>query len=453
VNTLGKKQTPVDAVEFIFAECARFMQFLPNDFRSIPRDDLLHTIPDPRGRGSHLICGKVAAQKLEELAERATAQGNLSGKIDKNTIVEPLRYLLVKRFLQERKDVNTKNVDRLLSAAARHARAKCTSVTHFIPCHLTFVEEPNELRFGPVVFRSRRNFRALIAPVMRSYRSEVTLQNDGSRGMLLDVLDYYRAFKWFGEVTIDNCDERTSNRLALDAVTSGLDRIHIIFGAGFTDDMRVGGLKVTKDVRVRLAFSRDKKLMYTWSRTPIGQVNFPIGWSEVLRRDDIERLCRLAGVALETAVNPDLRRPLSQRFIDAIRWYGEAARDASAAAQVVKYVTAIERMLMTEEKDDIATTVAQRASVFCFDAHDTEARSRRFDEVRKLYHLRSRLVHGSKSPFSSDVVDGIYTGATVAREVILMCTSVLGEAGLKDSTQTTRKLSRWFAATCQNIAH
>ena len=52
---------------------------------------------------------------------------------------------------------------------------------------------------------------------------------------------------------------------------------------------------------------------------------------------------------VEVTTDPDLMRPLCYHFIDALSWFGQAVRETSDAARFVKFITAIKRIVVTNE--------------------------------------------------------------------------------------------------------
>ena len=145
---------------------------------------------------------------------------------------------------------------------------------------------------------------------------------------------------------------------------------------------------------------------------------------------------------MELAVDPALNRSLSQRFLDAAQWFGEASRDKSPSTRVVKYVTALERMVMTEEHDDISRLVSDRVSAFCFDKPEDREEWRA--KVKKTYDLRSKLVHGSISPRSDEVWQGVLVGAQLCEITLLRVLNEFGVDGLKEDKFSSRRLGEWF---------
>jgi hypothetical protein len=180
------------------------------------------------------------------------------------------------------------------------------------------------------------------------------------------------------------------------------------------------------------------------SRRGAGQVNFADGWSVQLEESNRRTLLELCGNALEAAVDPDLERPISQRFLEAARWFGEGARDDRASTSAVKYVTALERMVMTDERRDITSTLSER--VAALSASDPEDRATWQAKAREAYEFRSRLVHGSMSPTASAASRGAALGAELAEVTLLRFLSAAGATGLRQDDISTARLTAWFDA-------
>jgi hypothetical protein len=445
-----KKDQMVSNVHFIFEECARFLKAFENrGFKDIDRNDALFSIPHPSGQGS-MICGRQAYRRLDGLAAQAAQHSGIAGRVNVETVRRPLAQILVDRFINEKRDVNSAQVESALSAAARWAKRKCADRTYLVPCHLMWLQEPYELRIGPVLFKSRRSFRKLMMQkIKEQYDRKAAHEKDKwSRTLMSDCLRYYRSFGWVAEVQIQNCDEETSGELARRAVASALDCLHLVLGQRATYEMRIGGPRLTRDRRAVLTMTIAGVVMPRISIGGPGQVGFREGWSDVLEREDFKRMFTLCGVALEAAVNPDLIRPLSRRFLDAALWFGQAVREESPAASAVKYVTAIERILMTEEKDDISRIVSDRLSAVCAYAYEGQQGGRDradwYSDVRLAYGLRSKLVHGSMSPSSEEVYRGVSLGAKLCEAALLAVLVPWAERGLRDDTVTSRRLAEWF---------
>lgn len=438
----------VDDVKFIFEECVRFAAYVPERFNEIEPEDVFCMIPHPSGWGE-LICGRDAYRRIEGLADEALRRANLSSRLKHNAAVRPVAKLLGDWFLKEGRDICVQQIDRLLSAAARITRRSCVDVVHLIPCHLMLAKDPERIQIGPVTFLNRVATRRLLLEMAGDYRKgEEQEDRTFSRRLMLDAIRYYRSFNWIARIEIQGCDKTISEALANRAVTSALDSLHLILGARWTNNMAVGGPSLRRDRRGQITITGGK-VGVSVSIGGSGQVNFPDGWSGQLEQLDYQRLLSLAGIALEAAVNPDLDRPLSRRFLDAAQWFGEASRDPSPSTRIVKCVTALERMLMTEERNDIARLVSERVAALCFEVGDADNHEIWRQRAVKAYDLRSKLVHGSLSPLAPEVRTGTLETQELAEDAVISALRAFGEKGLREEAFSTRRLGEWFGGLTQ----
>lgn len=433
----------VDDVLFIFSESSRLMRMAMDNFASIPREDDFHWLPHPEGRGQ-IICGAAAAKKIDLLAQKAAGQAGLTNRIELETIRRPLAKILVQRFQKERRLVDKKQIDRALSAAVKQARAEMSDRTHFVPCHLFSANDPPRIVMGPVTFHCRTSFRKLILERRnRSFVGPRCEQELNRRRLAAKSLRYYRNFSWVAEVSLQNFDRHTSNEIATYAVTSAVGFLHMILGYNRSDRMQVGGMAVRVDRRASLTISDAGYVEPSTSTAGFGHVEYQNGWSVGANADNFQSWLELCGVALEAAVNPDLTRDLSRRLLDAVQWFGEACRDKSNSTRTIKFMTAVERLLTTGDKDDISRMLSERAANFCFypDGNRAEWRSK----VREAYDFRSSLVHGALSPRDPRVGKGAQLAAEVSQALLLSMLDAIGDEGLRADKWSATKLAKWFA--------
>jgi hypothetical protein len=215
--------------------------------------------------------------------------------------------------------------------------------------------------------------------------------------------------------------------------------------------MVVGGPAITHDKRGAISIVEDD-LQFSASYRGPGAVGFNDGWIEMLDNPDGRSMIELCGVALEAAVDPALDWPLSDRFLDAAHWFGEAVRERSPAAKVIKYVTALERMFMTDERDNITDTISERIATFCANPSVPDDFSRLEGTARRAYDLRSKLAHGSMSPRDTAAYEGVRLGAELGRDALLNGLLAFSVQGLREESVTSKKLSRWFQSCVADFA-
>ena len=337
-----------------------------------------------------------------------------------------------------------KQIDRLFNSTVKASQKYLDQITHFIPCHLMNVKDPDSFTLGPVTFHNKLSMARRVLNQSRSSSKSAkdTAQGRHERNLLVRALRYYRNFRWVAEVSVPRCDGPTSNRIAEEAVTASLNCLHLLLGVANSSRMQLGGLDVSGDSRAKLTIGSDGLLEPSLSFAYLGEVKFQEGWSEMLSEPRVLYWKNLFDVVLEVTIDPDLERPISRRYIDAAQWFGEAARDNSYATKTVKYVTALERLLMTDEKDDISLLVSQRVAALCFSAE--VRRDEWVSRAKDAYDLRSRLVHGSISPASLDLEEGAMNAARVAEMALTRAIEAFGVEDLRHGRLRSGQLAKWF---------
>jgi hypothetical protein len=434
----------LEDVGFIFEECGRLINMVNEGrFAEIPREDAFCDLPHPSHNwpNGKMLYSRAGFAKLEAIAcvalERAKLRRLVAIEPARNTMAE----ILVRKFVREKRSIETKNIDRAMAEMARRVASTTSNLTHFVPCHLMLSQQPSSFQLGPVRFLDRGTFRKRLADIIKSNRSNEIKLN---RRVIFDAVRYFKTFGWVAEVTIIGCDKSISESTATKAVFAALNCLHVLFGARHSKKMTVGGPSIGYDKRGGFTVNENGELSYVASYGGPGEVVFTDEWLDLFSDHEAQAAIAGLGVALEAAVNPALERSISDRFLDAAQWYGEAVRETSQGAKAVKYVTALERMVMTDEKDDIAGMVSSRVAALCLEEPTAANREKWRADTKRAYDIRSKLVHGSLSPTSDAVFEGVRLGADIGRSALLSALSLIGPDGLHADGVPNKQLSRWF---------
>lgn len=441
----SSKDQLVDDVSFIFEECARIFAMLKEGRLSdVPREDAFCHMPHPTYNWPNgiMMCGKAGFLRLERITGLALERANLRRLV----LLEPARRImaeiLVRKFVKEKLPIEIKYVERAMSETARRCDVTRSDLTHFIPCHLMLAQQPSAFQIGPIRFLNRANFRQILASHIRTNR--INGHTNMNARLISDATRYFKTFGWVAEVNIIGCDKKTSERAATKAVSAALDCLHVLFGAGYSKKMTVGGPGITYDKRGGFSVDPTGGLSYTMSYGGPGEVSFDDNWLDLFSNASAQESIARIGVVLQSSVDLSLRRPISERFLDAAQWFGEAVRETSQAAKVVKYVTALERMVMTDEKDDIVGLVSTRVAALCLEEPTLDNREKWRRNAKRAYDIRSKLVHGSLSPTSEIVFEGVRLGAELGRQSLLSVLRVIGEEGLGAENVSNKQLGHWY---------
>lgn len=437
--------TYAEDIEFVLSELIRFAQKETRELlqHNSKLELLWATLPHPSG-GGILICGAEAHNRLENMAKLAVSRSQHAGRIDPAEVLTKLKSIISHRFIGEKRNLTTKEADKAVASAVRQAAKACTDRTHLVPCHLGNIEYPNCFVIGPVKFGHQAEVFERLEPQFQEYlksRAGESVRELPQR--LLNVArEYYGSFGWVAEVTIEKCDQNTSRRLAERIVQNSIDCLHLLLGGAYSNHIRAGGPGFNIDRRGNLEINNAGEIEISNS-TDWHSHHLPENWWEQLNSGQGKHLIDLIGLAINKGNDVPVPAPLSQRFLDAVAWYGEAVRDDFAASRMVKYVTAIERMLVTKKEEKLADTLANRGAAMIYLPGNNN-----FDQLKKcfldVYDFRSNLVHGSVSPTSSSFWSGLVDAEELANAVLCRTLQFFGEDGLNAPKVSNAKMDSAF---------
>jgi hypothetical protein len=434
----------IQTFEFVVRECARIHSDLCDAIAQkrsprLAQRDALAFLPDYRGSG-HITCGGDAYDRLHVLAVDALSQSPHARAVDPKDVFQALRQITSSRFVSGAEEVTIASATNALAAALDDAIAKCANSTHYIPCRLMWTSQPGVFAIGPVTFRSLSNFKETLAPAFEDYRK----QRD--TGQLKKALNYYDGFGWVAEVKILECAPTIARQRAERAVKAAVNVLSLLFGAFRTRKMAVGGYKLPDDPRAH-------------SKGSSSAVGFEEDWAKLLQRDDIQGLLDGVNHAFASIVDPALLHPLSERFVEAMSWFGEAMREAAPGARIVKAITAAERLVMTGKpsKKQQGRRNANIKEVF---AHRAAAVRRYVDgappfkeilgDFYRFYTLRSELAHGERSPLDPSIESSAIACLAIVEQTLLAALVMFHEQGVLDRALTSEDLSAGYDVLVQD---
>lgn len=259
------------------------------------------------------------------------------------------------------------------------------------------------------------------------------------------AIEYYRSYKWFSEVTVDGFDEETAEDAAYEVLTSALDCLYFLMGRKGTYRVEVGRFKIANDDRALIWTKPDDSMVVRVSSGSLNVMGFEDGWSKELERQDVRRTLDLIKSVLAAKADLRIDRPLANRFADSARWFGEGVRDRKSYSKIVKFITAIERLVVAGKTDDISETVGVRVADLTIQSDDPKDWEEKKALVKRAYATRSDLVHGSVSPLSSSVLKSVSVCGDIAEEVLYVMLHRLGADGLVAIDVSENQYADWFA--------
>ena len=436
------KLSNVEKAEFVFTKVMYFQRKLnAGDFHR-EREDVFCDVAHPDGSGSHLTIGREAYLRLSELAEAGIDHTALSGRATVEAAQQALGPILVQRMMIDRNRPTEELINNAFEEMADSLKPSLADRTYFLPCHLTDTSDPDQINIGPVTFLNRTAFRKTMLKGLKELRGSVKDLTVWDRKTYAQAARYYRGFQWIASVTIKQCDQKSAEGYARNAVTAALSCLQLMLGADATRDMAVGGnprqWNRTADLRLNERGALDVTLHHTFH----GGANFEKGWSTELEHPGMQLGLKICGIVVESAL-PCEQRPLSLRMLSAIQWFGEAAREPSPATRFIKLITAIEHIVLTGEPD-VTRQVSRRVAALIYDVGSQSSRATIEEDFRHLYTRRSRLIHGGISPWDASIKRDVRAAATMAELVAHSALSAWQEVGLYSLRAKPKRMRKWF---------
>lgn len=426
-----KTDRDIEDIEFIVDELVRFASM---DIKTMiahlkeHKNDAWFNLPHPRNDGSHLTIGAAAGRRLFDLATRhLRTTADLDNDFEINAFIDSVKNGFVLTFLKNgEKQLCQRTIEKMLAAAVKRAKKSHKALTHYIPCVVVSSDQPEAFRVGPVIFyrmekfideqreafeisrqRIREDHIRRCQEAIASGRPADTISTpDISEGianrLVTETTEYFQQFKWIAIVSIPQCDIKISRKRAERTIEAALDVLKLFFARLHGQRLRQGHSVGLRYKTANLTAEADGKLnfSYGWQTqdTPTGK-----DWTKVLKSPD--GAFRAAASALNACRHPQSSSHLIDRFLDAMAWYGQAVSEPQTSVQVVKYVAALERLVITKKLDKgLTKAVIGRTSLLISDdviaSHGGASKN-----AQTVYDCRSRLMHGSVSPFDRGLDD------------------------------------------------
>jgi hypothetical protein len=469
---MGQAEDNIADVRFILSKVEWFTN-QPFAYLKEHKEEWLYCVPHPSEEGAPLTCGYEAHQRFYTLARRLlSSDAEKAARVHLPNYVKELKAEFVRRFLQESKPVDRSNVDRLLSSAYRRASRKFDSLVHYVPCTVFVDPNPNEFEVGPVHFMRKSRFEELhsgeletqkkiLAASLLQDASQNPATGEASKDMISgtdckesadlfvdELRDFFGHYDWIAEVTVAECDEHTSRSRALLVVEAALDVLKLFFGKAYAD--RLGTAYGPRLNAKSAELTRSSNGAWNMS-VSTGYHGNIVGekWLSIIY-EQAGCCFHRAGQTLHCLVDPQERTHLRERFVDALTWYGDGVSELSPAAQVVKYVSAMERITGTGKEHDAegnergVTEIVTIRSTILYHHGCQKSYEECKAEVNAIYDCRSNLVHGSLSPFADSVANMAAKAEEVTRFVLLGGLDLFTAVGLSNAAFRVDDLRRSY---------
>ncbi|PVM90709.1 hypothetical protein DDF67_09800 [Caulobacter endophyticus] len=432
-----------EVFSFVIEELTRLQRLgaaVTKELKGLEFTCMLHDV-----EGRMRLIGRPAYDRLRGLVVDAVGQSEHRGCLDLDRTFRVVRAGFGRDILRADFKGTTDAEDlALLQGWIEEAAAECRPLTHYIPCHIRLPQEQTFV-VGPVTFTPKA---LAIAEVEASLAQWAAGEDDDAAWREKDrrtTLDYLEAFSDVARVTVQRCDPETSRRVAHETVQGALAFLHVMGGADRTSKVRSAGPAVQNAQRSTLAFDAEGKPFLTWTGDWEGARLDKSFWRWI--QEEAQQAMALAvGLALQKVADRVDPPMLAARYLDAAAWYADAATETRRPAAVVKYLTAMERLLWTGEKGGVTRRLSERAAALCFtiDPWNFEVLGK---EIRRAYDLRSAIVHGRIDNDDPKIVRNYRLCDRVARDLLMTWLRRYGAGFDREVTlEGLRDHLDWFVA-------
>ncbi len=377
------------------------------------------------------LIGRPAYERLRDLTTRMVDQSLYRGRLDLDRTFTCVRTGFGRDYIRPDFKATTDEEDlRNLLRWLDEAGQACRALVHYVPCQIR-LPEGETFTVGPVTIQPAE-------PVLQRLRSELaaeeTIAGDDAQWRAKEnrrALTYLASFSDVAVVRIAECDPETSRRVADEVVQAALAFIHVMAGAEHTSKVRVGGPAVRNAQRSTLAVDEHGASFMTWTGDWEGARLDRKFWSW-LRADHQQQLADAAGTAIQFIADRADPTMMAARYLDAAAWYADAVTERRRPAAVVKYLTSMERLLFTGDRN-ITDLLATRAAALCFvvDPWNFEALKK---DIKRAYNLRSEIVHGRVRNDDPKVAKNFWLCEKVSRDLLSMWLFRYGADFHRDTT-------------------
>lgn len=405
------------------------------------------SIKDPKN-GGNVFCGKETYESLSDLGDSVIKSEQWHRSVPKAKLMDEILKLFGELIFDC--DFYANDTNSFKTALISKVKSKFKLYTIYIPCHISYsTETKEELEIGKVIVFNRLAFEDHI--------HSVKLDNDPSNDIHIEILqrgvEHYKNFGWFIGVTIDSVyDLDTAIELAESAAKNFLNLLHIIISSSHSNKMIVGFDIPTSYRHYALFKDNTEELSYKTSSSSSGNVGLPKQLFSIFNNSFPKELLDIFSECIDLSLDLKNEYPIANRILDAAFWYGDAVRESNYSVMIIKYATALERLLIFGENRGFKALISNRgiALLSVRDFIEPKEMKETQRQLQLMYKLRSEILHGEISPTSVQFEMPIYKVEECCRTII-QAFSLTVHLGLKNKNESN--LLIWLKDIVKNIVH
>jgi hypothetical protein len=377
--------------KFMVSEVGNYSENIKHNSENGGEYDALHMMRDSCGRLR--IVGASVDRELRRISDELLFESQLWGRVDPDRVYKIVREKFGKEYLRVLdREPSGSSIKTNIISWIELAGEECGKRTYFIPCNVG-LKSGRLIHVGPVKIESRKTAFPRIIDEYQKCASVNKCDESHIASEATMSCEYYSYYRDIAEVSVCNCDGPTSRNIADSIVRSVMDFVHFLAGEMYTKDMNAGG-PPTRDRRCEIFVNSGGEYSIGHNIKYGGALISDEWWGKLFLLPQNDFVISFGNVLSDRAACRELSM-LGSRFLDGCSWFGDAARETLPESAIVKYVTAIERLLWVEGDSNSGVTnrIAQRAAAIC-SMNSSRKHSEMAKEVEVAYDARSGVVHG-----------------------------------------------------------
>ncbi|RJF90649.1 HEPN domain-containing protein [Sphingomonas cavernae] len=439
------------SMEQKLAEIVRFCHDKVKELRStdpndIPlRDRMAHFAPiSDRSGETYVEVGMEARIRIQEWCFEYLKRRAWTHLISVSQCADRVEEAIAFRFFKTRRVAEIGAIAKLVSALDKSIQADVKPHRYLWLCHICFGTNPGEFCIGTVRFRPTALCGSEVEAAIGSWRSPV------EEGFRARVEEHYRSFGWIADVTVETADRAAAKRMSLLAAQTALTVIKLFLSDGGSES------------RIRMAeqpnYLLDRAELYfigpephlTWHQDG-GQASFAETWWENLNQGDNAIRLRALDRVVCAVSRPQEQTFLKLKYLNALRWFNDASIDVYAGSRIAKFVTVLETLTGCNERDQLAEAVGDRVAYMLAGWPDEGTPEDIRTKVKRIYVVRSELLHGVRDPIGLELGRIAVDAAHVAHMTLVAFLDLMIHIGVDRDDYDHAKLIRDFAITKGNV--
>ncbi len=331
-------------------------------------------------------------------------------------------------------EVTGETAHNIFTAAVDRLTTTYEELSYYVPCSVVSQTVCERFSIGPATFVLRDRFLKQNEAAIR----EAARTADGAviQPLLDRTKDFYGTFQWIACITVPPCDAEISRSRAHAGVQKGLDIFKLIVGSE-----RAPHVKQAYDLTIP---HRHAELVSSasgqFSITAGGKMHDAVlndNWYDQVSHMPLWQL--MQSVVLHWWNTWADLNEIETRFLDALAWHSDAISEPDLGARIVKFWTAIERVLSWPPGSNIGA----RAAVLCSETRQEFAR--KAHTFSNLYQKRSDVIHGSANRTNEAwYVQAALESEQTSKDVLFQYVYNVNGIQRMDMLNDRKKLENWL---------